>query len=138
MLVQYQLSLFCYDRYLSFQNFFERLPNKNLSKYYDNLNEEVDDLTWDQIDEKKQIQIQKMMVDHYKFQDNMMNSLRFPFIHPILSDYQDFFDNMTMHGTIIDNNETKYLFSYSLYGYFINNQNKSNTFNLLIEQDIQY
>ena len=121
----------CYDRYLSLQNYFERLPDKDLSDYYDSLMKEVDDLTWDQIDDQKQIQINKIVDDHIYLQYSMMNKFKVPFISSKLLGYQDFFENMTMHGTIIHNNETKYIFSFTFYGYIMNYDNKSNTLTYL-------
>ena len=110
----------CYDRYLSFENLFFRIPNKILEEYYNKLMEDVDNLRWDQIDENKQIQLTNMAESYMTIQQYMMNSRHLPLFHPLLSNYQDFFKNITMHSTIIENNMTKHLFTLSLTGHFTN------------------
>ena len=77
-------------------------------------------LTWEQTDNQKQNEIRNMMVNHFKLQDTMMNNLKYPILTAQLSNFQDFFENLTMHGTIIENNQTRYLFSPSLTGHIMN------------------
>ena len=110
----------CYDRYLSLQNFFNRFPNKNFEVYYNKLMDDVENLRWDQIDGNKQNQIINMVQNHFNIQHQIMNNGCYPFLVHFLSDYQDFFENLTMHSTITENNMTRYLFRPLLTGHFVN------------------
>ena len=126
----------CYDKYLSFKGLFERLPDKDSEEYYEKLMGEVDDLTWNQINDQEKEKINKMMDEHSNLQDNLMNNLEFPFLYSKLSDYQDFFENLTMHGTIIENNQTRYLFSPSLTGHIMYVDQDDNSLTYLLNKTL--
>ena len=81
---------------------------------------QVGGMSWDQIDSEMISQLRMFDHHHKRIQDLMMNDMKPPYIYSGLSGYQDFFANITIRGTYIENNHTKYHFSPWLTGHIFN------------------
>ena len=104
----------CYDRFLSFDNLFKRFADtdfvKEMKDNYSELMSKVSKMSLEEIDSELMSQIQAFDDQHLRLQKTMMNEIQPPYIYSKLSGYQDFFENITIHGTYFENNQTKYYY----------------------------
>ena len=114
----------CYDRFLSFDNLFQRFPDKDfvleLRENYTKLMSQLDGMNIMQINKETWAQLEAFDNHHNRIQDMMMNEMQSPYINSKLSSYQDFFVNITIRGTYMVNNHTQYYYKPHLTGHILN------------------